>query len=333
MAFRYWRFSIAVLVLSLTIIGNPLTMSRSSAFTAQQSSSCLSAVRAEYQGFNRGDAISSAQASTMFRTVAAGYSNVTYSSIFETGISTPSVCDVSDVSLNVVFSAHNLDGFANIVVSEDLGTLVPVSVQIQQNPDTFAVSSVFWAGYEIYANSGATQNVYSAQTNYNLPTISWPSTGCYNNYACTVATWVGLVDELGGSPDGHLAQDGFVANISCSSCTPKYYEYYEMLPAGAIFCGGTNIHAGNSAVEYTTNDAAYGGSDTTYAFYVSDDTTGAYCFTDGNSYPAMPSPTRGEFMVEDPTCTYPCTLAKFTTVKFVDSEIFTSGQLYYIDKF
>lgn len=281
-------------------------------------------------------AVLSAERSSIFGVIAANYSNVIYYSIFDSGYSAPPACTISELRVNVVFSGSNSLGFAYIVISENPSTLVPVGSEIQENPPSFStLSGPYWAGYEIYANSGATSNVWSAQANYNELQASYPPSGCIYNYPCAVASWVGLADEKGASPDQHLAQDGIFASCSGSGCTASYSEWYEMLPAPEVNCGGTNIHAGDSISEYTSNDVTYGGSNTVYSFYVADETTGAYCLSDGNSYPALSSPTRGEFIVEDPQCgsTSPCSLAQFSTVKFFDSQIYTSGQLYYIDKF
>jgi len=149
-----------------------------------------------------------------------------------------------------------------------------------------------------------------------------------------VASWAGLEDEQGASPDGHIVQAGTDALCSGSSCSPTYDEWYEY-GSTRTTCSGS-IQAGDTISAEVYNDVISGGYNYQYGFTVSDSRSGLYCHADLLSYNSMLSPTYGMFITENEeycTGTACASLAEFGTVHFYDAEIYTSSQYQYIYTF
>ena len=127
-------------------------------------------------------AIQAANAFSAFQKLSAGFSSLKYYSTYETGIAQPSVCDVSHVEVNVVFGGNDSRGFAYLVVSENESTLLPTGLEVQQNPPVYSFGCIgsppktctwgSWAGYEVYANSQISTNIWSITSVLMKPRLS-----------------------------------------------------------------------------------------------------------------------------------------------------------------
>jgi hypothetical protein len=304
-----------------------------------QTGGCSTPVMNAFVEVNSTNAILSAEQSSFFHEMTASLWNVSYYNTFESGNALPPTCNITNATVGVVFTSNDSQGFAYAVLFLNGSTLSPIGYQIEQNPPEFSTHyGADWAGYEVYANSGASTNVLQAQGDFYAPSPYWPSpywpsTGCYNNNPCAVSAWWGLTDAEGGQGGG-LAQNGVLTTLSCQKCFPQYSEWYELLGTGgtngAVTCGSSDINGGDPIYGYTANGALFGYSDTLYYFYVSDAKTGAYCST-SDTFSSMPNPTRAEFISEDPSdCS--CSLAAYTDIQFYSSGIYTSSSFYYIDQ-
>lgn len=321
---------IALMLFSILALAFPIQPSNA---TSTSVSNCASVTRAEYLGMNRNEAMQNAQDSAIFVKASASLTNVSYYSTFEAGTALPPACNISNMTADVVFAADSSTGFAFLVVVENASTLNPIGVQVRLNPPSLSYCSTspcnnpIWAGYEVYANSGATYNVWAASSDFNASTATYPSTGC-NSYRCDVASWVGLEDEnLGG--DGNLVQTGIDATCIGSGCSANYSEVYEFVGAPAVFCN-TGVRGGDSISASVTDTYTSGGPKDEYLVYVTDSRSGTYCQVE-QTYSSMSSPTIGAFVTESPkfcnttTC---APLAEFGTVLFNDAEIYNSTSQY-----
>ena len=305
-----------------------------------QASTCQAAVSATYAQMNSRQAINNAVTSDNYAESVQGYSNSTYYSIFQIDktIQGSSTCEQEVLSFNVVFTLRNsTGGWQGYLVITENANLNVLGSEIQSSWGMGTTNSHVWAGEEAQVGSG-TSPVLDAYVTFTEPTPSYPSTGCADFGGCVMADWTGLADKSGAS-DGNLAQDGVMATCVGSGCTPGYFAWYEMLPATWVACTTTNggavtISGSDSITVYTENEGAYGGSNTKYDFYIGDGTSGTSCYVSGQSYTAMSSPTRGEFITENPSyckggsmCTigFLDSLDKFSSVPFTGAYIYSSS--------
>jgi len=323
----------------------------SSSNATAQTATCENEVANTYSGLDKSTAATIAANSQEYVQEAAGYQNVSYSSIFQIDktIAPYPKCTEEVLSYNIVFTLHSNSGrWAGYLVITENQNLSVMGAQVQTGFGMAAIDTT-WSGYEVQGNSGGTQGIYEAISDFTQPTPSYPSTGCADSGACSMATWVGLTDASHGST-GNLAQDGTFANCVNSGCTAKYFAFYELLPASWIACtasngGAVTISGGDTIEAATTNEAITLGYNYLYQFYIYDVTSGTSCYVTGQNYSAMTTPTRGEFIVENPiycnggtTCTcypsYGCdSLPVFATVSFTGAEIYTGGNLGYINSY
>jgi hypothetical protein len=271
------------------------------------------------------------------------YTSLSYNSIFQIDrqISTSS-CKEEVLSYNVVFTLHNsTGGWAGYLVITEKQNMTVEGSQLQTQNGMARNTNTHWSGYEVKANSGASQPVYAAGSYFVQPTVSYPSGGCANSNSCNLGAWVGLTDSTLAT-GGNLAQDGTVADCINSGCTPSYFAFYEMLPAQWVQCtasngGAVTISGGDQIYASTTNEAETGGSNTKYDFYIADTTSLTSCYMGGQSYSAMSSPKFGEFIVENPSqCSSQnvCdSLAAFGTAPYSAATIYTGGSFSTINNF
>ncbi len=337
-AARATEASALSMLLVFTTVFSSLPL-RGYAVSSQVSSAgpCFTQVSAMYDSLDREAAIQWAETSPLYDEVVTSTTNLQFYSIFETSVSIPPDCEVSNLKINVVFGGDNGFGFAYYVISEDPTTLAPISLQIQQNPirnewgcTGNSCNSGNWAGYEVYGNVGHTANVWDANFQYNQSSAGFPSTGCGTIGFCLVSTWTGLEDRRGAG-DNVLAQDGTQGLCTGQGCTPSYAAWYEMLPAPEITCTGVTINRGDMVYAEVLNGYAIGGSKTQYTFNVHDATNGQGCITTA-TYTSLSNPTIGTFITENPmSCNIGFTscapLAKFGDIRTVYSEI-KVGQVY-----
>jgi hypothetical protein len=316
------------------------------ASTGSQSSdpavtSCESAVHTTYEAINSAAAIQNAIQSQEYVQGVEGSQNGTYESVFQidrTVMPYPT-CAEEVVSINVVFALYNETGGqkANLVISESPNLAVTGSSV--QTGVKFVNHSPKWSGFQVQANSGATQPIYGAYSTFTQEAAQYPTGGCGNAGTCNFGTWVGLTDSsLAGN--NHLAQDGtagFCIVVTGSTCTAtSYFAWYELLTAPAIQCTSITVTPGHSYYVETENEAVYGGYNYDYDFYIYDNSNGYSCSSYGNSYSQMTSPKYGEFILENVEVQangWYEPLAAFDPVPFTYSYINTAGYWSTINNF
>jgi len=126
-----------------------------------------------------------------------------------------------------------------------------VSPQIASQTNQTVTNSISyalnWAGYVVSdASVTPITSVYGA---WSVPTVNpaSPKPG-YSS------TWIGI----GGYGSSDLIQTGTEQEIDCTSCSPIYYAWYELLPAGETYL--FNIHAGDSIsaqIQYKGSNSWY----------------------------------------------------------------------------
>ncbi len=308
------------------------------------SAPCETAVISKDGSISQNIAIQNAESSPLYLDLITGSEVATYRTTFTINNWTDTTCAVTVQSMNVVFTVENSTALVgSLVVTENPVTLTPIASDIQSYDASASTcsspcSSPIWAGYEAYGNSGATDTLYQAVSDFNQSTISYPSTtgGCSDSNTCTLSEWVGLEDTSQAS-NGYLAQAGTYAICEGSGspgCGTKldYYAFFETLGgSGLTECtaangGQVNISGGDSMYAAVTNEAGYGlgGSDMKYDFYIDDSTSSTSCDSTGNSY-NLPYPTMAAFIVENTeTCgiNLSCaSLAQFGSATFSNPEV------------
>ena len=356
---------LAVLLSSLTVLSTVSTPTSSNAGTTTTSTanaassgsssavqaSCETAVAQLYSSLDRSAAVRNAVSSTYYMQGIVSYYNPTLHSIFQLASTTapyPS-CTEKVLSYNVVFTLHNIggDGAAYLAISE-YQNLTVIGSRLQSEHYYAVNTDTAWSGFDVKANSGGTQAVYEAISQWHQATPSYPATGCGSSNKCNIATWVGLTDASMAT-SGNLEQDGTWATCTYSggSCSNNYFAWYETCSngcggAGAVQCtasngGAVTISPGDTINAFTIDEAKIqGGSSTLYDFYISDATSNTTCYVTGQYNSLLSSPAFAEFMVENGKegCSSSCApLANFGSVSFAGSQIWTSGSLSYINNF
>ncbi len=315
-------------------------------------SSCQPAVANTYGAMDESAAIDNAISSQGYIQSAAAYSNVTYSSIFQidkTTVPYP-ICTEKVLSYNVVFTLHNnTGGWAGQLVITENQNLTVLGSAIRSQFVSATNSWKLYSGYQVQANSGATQAIYEAYSEWTQPGAGYPSVGCGSYGACDVATWVGLTDAQNVAST-NLNQDGtwVTCTPSGGTCSDTYYAWYEIVSngGGLTQCTATNggsvsLNPGDTILAWTENEAAYGGSSSKYDFYVADLTTSTSCYVYGQSDSTLTSPKYGLFVLENGEmcsslsgpCAYLATFGTSSTVSFSSAEIYTGGSLTDINSF
>ena len=311
---------------------------------------CKAAVAQMYGSMSKSQALENAMSSSLYARGINSYYDPTFSSIFQIAktINPSTSCAQQTQSFNVVFSLHNSTGSikANLVISESGNlTVIGSKLQIPLGKAT-AGFNTHWSGYEVWANSAQTQNVYLADSGFAQPYAFVPSTGCTNvgsYHECNIFAWVGLADSQGAG-NNVLAQAGTQAECATtgSSCTASYNAWYETIPGTYTACSGANsvtISGGDPIVAFTENSADTGGSSSSYYFYIADNTSSTSCYVNV-TFSSLPSPTYAEFIAENAQwCgSLACdSLAQFGTIQltnafpFSGASINTGGSTGYID--
>jgi hypothetical protein len=194
---------------------------------------------------------------------------------------------------------------------------------IQAGTSGSYASHNYWSGYQILADSSQDSKISAAATTFYQPSASYPPTGCAGFYSCIFSTWVGLSDN-----NGNLAQDGTEAFVENGGGVIYYQAWYEMLPAGAITCTGSNqviVHSGDEIFTDTQNEAINGGSSTTYDFYIFDYTSNTSCQVTGQYY-NMPNAPHADYIQENSEWK-PYSFANFASLAEFGSVTFSSTEL------
>ena len=323
-----------------------LALPQASAIAIPQTIPCGTQIASTYSTLDKSAAINHATSSQDYSEVVAEYNGALYNSIFQIDKTTASypTCTEEVLSYNIVFTLLNsTDGWAGYLVITENQNLTVIGSSLQTEPGHATNYSFNWAGYEAYANSGASQAIYEAVSDFTQPTATDPSTGCGSGGTCNIATWVGLENQQGGSSNGGLAQDGTTVDctVSGSSCSNTYFAWYEILPANWIQCtsstGGSVTVAGSDKISAETeNEAAYGGSSSKYDFDIYDTTIVTSCYTAGLSDTQMTAPTWSAFIVENAEQVangYYDPLSGFGTTSFSGAGIYTGGSFSTINNF
>lgn len=113
---------------------------------------------------------------------------------------------------------------ASIVAALAVGGGTAAAPRFTMNDGQQGVSSN-WSGYALEDTAGAGLQFTSI-------TGTWrqPKTTCDADTTASAAFWVGL----GGDSDNSTGLEQTGTGADCSNGTPRYYAWYEILPAGAI---------------------------------------------------------------------------------------------------
>lgn len=330
-----------------------VTNSQASNFSVGSAASCQTEVAGTYATLDKETAISNAINSQQFAQTSSNYENATYNSIFQIDktMSPYPTCSEKVLSFNVVFTLFNSTGkFAGDLVITESQNFVVMGSSLQTNGYNFTNYNYIWAGYEATVSTSSPPPIYQAYTYWTEPTPTYPSTGCGSYGYCNVATWVGLESQQGGNSNGGLVQDGTsaICVASGTSCSDQYFAWYQILSpswngGNAVECtsttgGSVSVSGSDSIYAAVTNEAATGGSNSLYDFYVDDSTSGTSCYMGGESDTSMTSPTWAAYIVENFDMTVNgvdpyAPLAAFTTVPFSYATYLYGGSYYSINSY
>jgi hypothetical protein len=232
---------------------------------------CGSAIASTFNNINKSIAISNAMNSPAYRDTVNGPQNGTFVDTYQidrTVLPSPT-CTEEVLSYNVAFVLYNrTGGWAGYLVITEGGNLTVLGSSLQTQA-IYAVNHLpDWGGFQVYANSGATQAIYASGAGFTQPAVGYPSGGCTSYGKCNLAIWVGLTDTSTAS-SGNLVQDGTWADcvVSGTSCaSTSYVGFWELLALGvpAQFCSASNggnlvIKPGDSILAETLNEVINGG--------------------------------------------------------------------------
>ena len=243
-------------------------------------------------------------------------------------------CSANLTSVNVVFSLTSSAGAnENLYVAVNPTATKILGSTLQPSVDAAVSNNTSWSGYEYYVSTG----VNYVEANWNLPSVSAPSTGCNLNvgskYYCILVDWTGASVSAGGY--NGFAQGGSGSSVDCSASTcgsyyTAYFAWYEFpgLSCNLIGCGSPlyNCTALNSLSVAVGDDIEeyedYTPSNSTMNVYVDDLTMGNACtnliFNTTKGAPTMNQPYYAQFIAERPEQGYTSyySLPDFQTTTF-----------------
>ena len=211
--------------------------------TLPQTTTCSSLIQksaaAQTPSIDKAKAILLAEGSKELQTTRSNY-DATYYSTFETWSSdVHQGCKATALqTVDVVFALGRdgeFFGYATVAETPSLSVVIGVDVNYTSGP---AINGSELAGYEFYdqASTGQNRPLYEAMVSFSQPEVNQPYSRACNYNACTLGTWAGLEDMIGGSPAGLAQSDGGSVGCLYASCIATYYMWYQLSPSEPVYC-------------------------------------------------------------------------------------------------
>jgi hypothetical protein len=240
-----------------------------------------------------------------------GGSQVAYASSFYMWNFSVSSCIPHLYSINEVFDVYGVSAPFSIVVTEWPMSYFVSAVSDQAGAAQPNHAMDLWTGYDVVSSA-------SPGADWQIPTISYPLSGCGPLLECDLSLWVGETAAVNGQTG--IAQTGEDQYVSCDFiCTPPTYPvWYEFEPAWSQVC----FYA--AATNAISADVSYSGG--LYYTGIWDGTLGKGCTA--SAAMSMGAPAYAEWMAENPlsgNTNY--NTPDFTNILLQDLGVGTNGNL------